>query len=91
MRGFWQEIRTFARVEALGPLHAHGQQLLAARLEFTRQLGHQYQRGRRQYLFVAGLDITRDLHALWKCDRVLRHEVLRFLVNISKGNLVSQV
>ena len=91
MRGFWQEIRTLARVEALGAFHAHGQQLLATRLECARQLGHQRQRCRRQNLFVAGLDVTRDLHAFGKCDRVLRHEVLRFLINISKSNLVIQV
>ena len=91
VRGFWQEIRALARVEALGPLHAHGQQLLAARLEFTRQFGHQGQCCRRQNLCVAGGDVTRDLHAFGKCDRVLRHEVLRFLINISKDNLVIQV
>jgi hypothetical protein len=46
-----------------GALDAGGQQLLAARLELTAELGYEGERLGRQDLFVAGLDLGTDLHS----------------------------
>jgi hypothetical protein len=75
VRGVGQEVRTLARVEALGALDPHGQQLLTARLELARQLDHQRQRLGGEDVFVAGLDLAGDLHACRQSDGGLRHMV----------------
>jgi len=63
-----QEVGTFAGVQTLGALHPHGQQLLATRLEFARELDHEAQRLGGEDGFVTGFDVTGNFHALGQID-----------------------
>ena len=66
---FRQEIRALAGVQALGTLDTGSQQLFAARLKGTVQLGNQRQCFGGQNVFVGRQDLGLDLHALGQRER----------------------